>query len=560
MNPLKNTILIAAIFICFPAALISASSIINSKHNLSSSTTKKVKQVSNESVESEICIFCHTSHIGSPSAPRWNHNDPGKIYTPYTSSTLKAKTGQPSGVSKLCLSCHDGTVALGMVRSQSPNTPFTQSIGTEQNLGTDLSDDHPISFRYDAELVFSNRGLKDPDTLTGAIQLDKNSQLQCTSCHDAHGSQYKYLLKIDDIAGNLCMTCHNIEGWDESIHKNSVANWDGGMPNPWPHTDWNNVADNSCENCHTPHGAAAKKRLLNSPTEEGNCTVCHNGNVARKDIVTEFNKVSTHPLYTITGLHDPMEEVVLSSKRHVECDDCHNAHAASDLPTGALAGSLKKVKGVNSQGLAIEEISTEYQLCFRCHADSNYVAHNYVNRQYAENNTRMEFDPANQSFHPLQNIGKNTQVPSLISPLTTSSIIKCTDCHNNNNGPGNGGAGPKGPHGSMYSPILERNLNFADNQAESLNTYALCYKCHDRNNILADRSFAKHKKHIVEEKSSCTVCHDSHGVKSNSHLINFDRNIVSPNSSGQVSFTDNGRFRGSCNLKCHGEEHRNEGY
>lgn len=538
------------------AANCFAAGIVSSMHNLSSSGPGTVKAVT----ETEVCIFCHTPHNATSQAPLWNRYDSGQNYIPYTSTTLKATVGQPTGAAKLCLSCHDGTVAIGMVRSRAQTIQFTQPVGQGENLGTDLSDDHPVSFRYDSSLAFSDSELKDPSLLTGQIRLDRDSQLQCTSCHDPHKDQFGNFLRVDAIRGNLCVACHNMGGWNEAIHKNSQASWNGLPPDPWSHTPWNNVADNACENCHTPHNALGKKRLLNSSTEEGDCIVCHNGNVARKNLVTEFSKLSAHPLYNFTGLHDPAEDVIVISKRHVECSDCHNSHAASDFSVGYVAGSLRKIKGVNSQGLAVDEINYEYELCFRCHADSDYTARNYVDRQFVENNTRIEFDPSSRSFHPLENIGKNADVPSLIAPLTTLSMIRCTDCHNNNAGPGNGGAGPKGPHGSVYAPLLERNLIFADNQTESLSAYALCYKCHDRNNILEDRSFSKHKEHISGERSPCTSCHDPHGVKNAPHLINFDLNIVTANSSGRLSFQDNGRFRGSCSLKCHGEEHNNESY
>lgn len=533
-----------------------AASIVNSKHNLSSSGPGTVKAVT----ESEICIFCHTPHSASSQAPLWNRYDSGQTYIPYTSSTLQAATGQPTGASKLCLSCHDGTVALGMVRSSSEAIQFNQPLGGGQNIGTDLSDDHPISFVYDSSLAFSNAQLKDPSTLTGAVRLDNNSQLQCTSCHDPHNNQFDYFLKVNAIRGNLCLACHNMNGWNESIHRNSLASWNGRALDPWPHTSWDNVADNACENCHNVHGALGKRRLLNASTEEGDCVPCHNGNVAQKNVIAEFNKLSVHPIYNSTGLHDPTEDVIVTSNRHVGCLDCHNSHAVFSSSFGLLPGSLRKVRGVSAQGLVVDEINYEYELCFRCHGDSNYAAHTYVNRQYAENNAHIEFDPSNQSFHPVENIGKNPDVPSLIAPLTTSSIIKCTDCHNNNAGPGNGGTGPKGPHGSIHSPLLERNFTFADNQTESLTAYALCYKCHDRNNILSDRSFSKHRKHIVSVKSPCSACHDPHGVKNVPHLINFDRDIVSANSSGGLSFQDNGRFHGLCSLRCHNKEHNNLSY
>ena len=68
--------------------------------------------------ESDVCIFCHTPHHASGDGPLWNHQMSGASYTPYSSSTLKATVGQPTGSSRLCLSCHDGTVALGLVHSR----------------------------------------------------------------------------------------------------------------------------------------------------------------------------------------------------------------------------------------------------------------------------------------------------------------------------------------------------------------------------------------------------------------------------------------------------------
>ena len=88
-----------------------AHSIINSKHNLSLSGPGTIRSAT----EGDICIFCHSPHSLAGQSPLWNHEMSVAPYTPYSSSTLKATVGQPTGASKLCLSCHDGTVALGMV-------------------------------------------------------------------------------------------------------------------------------------------------------------------------------------------------------------------------------------------------------------------------------------------------------------------------------------------------------------------------------------------------------------------------------------------------------------
>ena len=90
------------------------SSIIHSPHNLSAGGPGAVRASS----EQEICIFCHTPHNAAPIQPLWNRNVPVNAYTVYSSNSLVAVPGQPTGSSKLCLSCHDGTIALGSVLSR----------------------------------------------------------------------------------------------------------------------------------------------------------------------------------------------------------------------------------------------------------------------------------------------------------------------------------------------------------------------------------------------------------------------------------------------------------
>ncbi len=536
-----------------------ASSIINSKHNLSAGGPGAVKA----STESQICIFCHAPHNASGAAPLWNRYESGQAYIPYTSTTAKAAVGQPTGSSKMCLSCHDGTVALGMVYSRAAEIPFASGITIlppgESNLGIDLSDDHPISFYYDTSLTSQNPELNDPSTLTGAVKLDKNGQLQCVSCHDPHNDQYGKFMTMNAINAGLCLQCHNKTGWVSSVHNNSPKTWNGVAPDPWPHTVWTTVAQNGCGNCHLPHNAGGRERLLRYGVEEDNCFICHNGNAAGTDIEAEFNKLSVHPVTMTGGNHDPAESALVSSSRHVECVDCHNPHAANSQDTPLLPGSLRSLKGVDAGGAPVNLLSREYELCFRCHGDSG-GSRTYVTRQYPETNTRFEFDPVNASYHPVLNVGRNPDVPSLISPYTTASTIQCTGCHNNNQGPQNSGTGPNGPHGSAYPPLLERQLLLTDGLTESSASYALCYKCHDRTRILNNTSFPEHNKHIVAEKAACTVCHDAHGVRDKTHLINFDRNVVSPNSVGKFLFEDLGRFRGRCYLRCHNEEHNPESY
>jgi hypothetical protein len=181
-----------------------------------------------------------------------------------------------------------------------------------------------------------------------------------------------------------------------------------------------------------------------------------------------------------------------------------------------------------------------------------------------QTNTRLEFAKGNQSYHPVETPGVNANVPSLLAPYTASSIIYCTACHNNDQGPNTGGTGPDGPHGSAYAPLLEQQLVLTDFQPENSATYALCYKCHSRSSILADDSFRAansagqprgHRFHIVDQQAACTTCHDSHGVVVAKHLINFNIDYVTPSSNGQLQYLSTGIGSGVCSLTCHGADH-----
>ena len=374
-------------------------------------------------------------------------------------------------------------------------------------------------------------------------------------------------------ASALCQVCHLKNYWSQSSHRLSSKTWNGAGPNPWTHTSGSTVAANACESCHRPHTAPGKKWLQNAATEEGNCYPCHNGNVAAKNIQTEFTgKSSIHPVASTAGVHDPAEAAVVQA-RHVECVDCHNPHA-SNSSTGALPGALTGVRGVDINGTAVNAVTLEYPICFRCHADSSNKPAPRTIRQIAQGNTRLEFNPGNPSYHPVAGPGKNTNVPSLLAPWTVASVIKCGDCHNNNAGPGAGGAGPRGPHGSIYAPLLERQYVTADRTAESAANYALCYKCHNRTVFITATNGASpfggeggHRKHVVEQRSPCNSCHDPHGVSStqgtpsnNSKLINFDLSIVRPTKGGRLQFVSTGTNRGTCYLVCHGQDHNPKSY
>lgn len=166
----------------------------------------------------ESCAVCHTPHgpgAGGPAKPRWNHQMSSATYTLYASPTLDATPRQPEHYgSKLCLSCHDGTVALDSFGGK----VGTQYIDSRRRIGTDLSRGHPIGIIYDSALAAVDKGLHNPDVrrtaLGGTITDDLlfgTGNLECASCHDIHGSAgSKALLRITGRGSELCLTCHDM--------------------------------------------------------------------------------------------------------------------------------------------------------------------------------------------------------------------------------------------------------------------------------------------------------------------------------------------------------------
>jgi predicted CXXCH cytochrome family protein len=167
----------------------------------------------------EICIVCHTPHNADGTvadAPLWNKELTTATFIPYSGYDLQATVGQPASSSKLCLSCHDGTVAIDNFGGATGGTNF---VTGNDLLGTDLSNDHPISFTYDPALATADGGLYDPTTTTsglgGMISQDMLSgagsdQVQCSSCHDVHNAaNLGFLLVKSNAASALCLTCHN---------------------------------------------------------------------------------------------------------------------------------------------------------------------------------------------------------------------------------------------------------------------------------------------------------------------------------------------------------------
>ncbi|MBW6493589.1 MAG: cytochrome c3 family protein [Burkholderiaceae bacterium] len=193
----------------------------------------------------EICRVCHVPHDHARASQRylngllWNHGVSVASYTMYDtawSSTITgAQSAQPDGTSKLCLACHDGTVAIDTFDKYAGGAILFDGTATGYAAGykvpgfldgdkLDLRGTHPISIAFPAGQAGDGKNFTDPatatwmDNATVASTLD-NGKMQCSTCHDVHSStggvatgshllRQAQTVEQGGVASGLCLTCH----------------------------------------------------------------------------------------------------------------------------------------------------------------------------------------------------------------------------------------------------------------------------------------------------------------------------------------------------------------
>ena len=245
---------------------IAMGAISGSKHDLSAGGGSQIGAAPGNT-QTEICVFCHTPHGAdtTAAAPLWNKTLPAPTsYTRYSTlntSSMDALEAPVGSVSLACLSCHDGTQAMDVMINV-PGSGMGTGTGTGgfemsgtpvPNLGTDLSNDHPVSMQYAAggPLASDTDGpyagtLGDPDFFApvkatintqpvwwvddqagvGTINVRDKTDMQlftrdeasvaggkqpfveCASCHDPHSSNPTFL-RIPNDGSDVCLSCHN---------------------------------------------------------------------------------------------------------------------------------------------------------------------------------------------------------------------------------------------------------------------------------------------------------------------------------------------------------------
>ncbi len=611
--PVKHTWLLAFLLLGIPLLAQITGDVIGT-HDLSPGSKSPITGARPGS-----CSYCHAPHSGlATGMSLWNQTQTKATYQLYNSTTYHQKGQQPvlGSDSNLCLSCHDGTVAVGNTIVSGQIT-MSGTMNSQDVFGTNPQSSHPFSLQLpikdtiDLIATLASQG-KTGDPLQKVKLI--NGNIECTSCHNPHVQAIDTLSQMflvrDSSKAQMCLTCHDpnrtisnqvnpLAGWSTSAH-NLATNKVALAANLG---SYGTVAGNACISCHTPHNALGPARLLRGPNEQ-DCAGCHNGGTnltpAIPNVFAEFAKTG-HPFPAGNNTHDAAEGVLLNNNRHATCADCHNGHASEQVatfpPPPAIRVSQSGVAGISAtDGNTIVNPSVnQYENCLRCHGNSTGKVSNPVFgylplRAVSPNdplNVIPQFSSTATSSHPVTHVrGSPLPQPSLLQIMLDESggtthgramgtQIFCTDCHNSDDNREFGGTGASGPHGSTHTHILERDYEFSQAPAPGQlisnlfpnpdlsfkGPYAMCGKCHDLNNVVSNASWNHHGDHI-NAGFSCSVCHTAHGMGARSgtisgeRLVNFDINVVAPNAGTPVSYI---RATNTCTLVCHNVAHNQDG-
>ncbi len=253
-------------------AIAAVNNVANTKHNFSATAVTGGSGVYKSKSIGQVCIFCHTPHNAGKTRLLWNkasNSAPAfRLYT--SSSTLTTVTRKQSiyltgnSTSLLCLSCHDGKTAMNVLHNSNAGLSasaagdgygagtkyidadngvlplpmpgpqdgsmygfagFMPSMnlgrapdGTNDTLGNNLTDDHPIGFSYSDVLTERSAGLNSIASAkaAGVRFFGTNNVVECSTCHDPHvdysaagNTALKPFLVMSNSGSALCLSCHN---------------------------------------------------------------------------------------------------------------------------------------------------------------------------------------------------------------------------------------------------------------------------------------------------------------------------------------------------------------
>ncbi|RMF93625.1 MAG: hypothetical protein D6734_09700 [Candidatus Schekmanbacteria bacterium] len=328
-------------------------------HNPHTSVDPKLLKVKSD----ELCLSCHTEkkkefakNTVHPPVREGNclgcHDPHGSSYRFFLKNTG----------SSLCFSCH---IDLKMKNMESKHPPF--------KLGQCIKCHRPHASAERSLLRKAPKNLcRSCHNIGSSALISKHwkvnlKEVNCTLCHDPHGTQNLKLVKDvvhPPFEDRECDACHSNLAKDPRLFveegKDLCLQCHGEMEEVFNNSDIHPpVAQGKCISCHTPHASSFKKLLvdkerymcLNCHTEKkkqfqnakyshpekaggGKCTICHTPHSSQQkylfkkeilSVCTGCHKTQgtfTHPVGV--GVIDPRDK-----KSQVTCVSCHEVHGSN---------------------------------------------------------------------------------------------------------------------------------------------------------------------------------------------------------------------------------------
>jgi predicted CXXCH cytochrome family protein len=189
-------------------------------HDLSSTSTGANKS----DTQDQLCAFCHVPHNSQPavSRPLWSHTMTTQNLTWAPVATVRGTTlptsitGAALAGSRACMSCHDGTVALGDLLNGSGGLVSGANVDAMGKLTTGpnflnplaMESNHPLGVTQPAPIA-GFTGFKTPAE-NSAVNYDASGYVQCGSCHNPHDNTFAPFLKVENTGSAICVTCHDL--------------------------------------------------------------------------------------------------------------------------------------------------------------------------------------------------------------------------------------------------------------------------------------------------------------------------------------------------------------
>lgn len=391
------------------------------------------------------CLQCHVDHDKFRPDISAGNKRGANLRTRYEAVNSATATNTDfinDAVGGLCLSCHTSS----QTKSYDP-TKSTQAIPG------------PADFNASKHNYVVYSTFKDTVPADNTTKFNAN----CTKCHNdylANSIPYDYQTSSNPFVFG--------------VHASSIRSILGklGVVSPTQPLE-----EDLCYRCHT--GATNSDYYKLADTTQGSAMTPKS-----QSIMNVFQRGYKHPVTLTRGIHQSVEgaspgwakAATAGGDRHVECQDCHNTHAArtgtsrdgstfgangtrdgKNYVDDIMAGSLYDIWGVNvtltytARGAAnagdkvtysrTTAPKAQWQLCLKCHSDYGWdngdtstgsvrkgltgdkleVPNTTFPRNTVDTNTGtgdqpdigLQFNPGNYAFHPLFEVGLNQPASGL---------------------------------------------------------------------------------------------------------------------------------------------------